>query len=120
MAVSKRKTKKATTTVKKKKKTTRRRRRDSHINYRCILRRCTARPKHARIGRLGDMVELEAKNTDVDIDFSDGSPFEVEHIHIDEGDMKTFEIVNRGEYEYDLVCKKCRHRLAAPPSMIVD
>jgi hypothetical protein len=93
-----------------------------HINYRCILRRCTARRKHPHIGPPGSLVELEAKNTNVEIHFTDGSPFRNSRFSISEGDMITVEVVNgRGEYEYDLSCgEKCKRILAGPPSMIVD
>jgi hypothetical protein len=120
MAVTKRKAKK-TKTVAKKKAPTRRRRRDSHIRYRCILGRCTAIPKRARIGEVGDSVKLEAKKTNAQIRFRRGrSPFSVVQINLRDGVPVTKRIVNRGTFEYNLTCSACSGRLSGPPSMIVD
>ena len=121
MAVKKRKTKK---TAKKKtvaKKKAPARRRDSHIRYRCVLNRCTATPKRARIGEVGDSVKLEARRTNAEIKFRRGkSPFSVTQIRLRDGVPVNKRIVNRGTFTYDLTCTACTGRLSGPPSMIVD
>jgi hypothetical protein len=122
MAV-KRKAKKTTTktATKKKKAPASRPRRVDHIDYRCILSRCTPLPRHARIGIVGGRVTLEAQRTNATIKFRRDSPFAgSKTISLRDGDPVTKTIVNSGTFEYDLTCSACTRRLAGPPSMIVD
>ena len=120
MAAQKRIAKKTKTVAKKKKAPARRRQRDDHIKFRCVSGRCTAIPKHAHIGEIGEGVTLEATNTDVVIKFTMGSPFRASRISLDAGEETTRQIVNQGTFEYDLSCSECSRRLSGPPSMIVD
>jgi hypothetical protein len=119
-AMAKRKAKTAKSATKKKKAPARRARVEK-ITFKCRSGRCTASHQSPKIGTKRDKVRLEAKNTSVEIDFPDGSPFAASHFSLQDGDVLRREIVgDPGEYEYDLSCGSCSRRMAGPPKMIVD
>jgi hypothetical protein len=83
---------------------------------------CKAQAKHPRI-KNGSTVVLKATNTDVDISFTNGSPFKSHDttIHIAQGTTKSEVIqgTTGKEYFYTLTCADCSNPVDSP-SMIVD
>lgn len=107
--------------AKKKKKTAAKRER-IEIEYFCKDDKCKAKPRFAHLKKKANYVDMTAIDTDVDITFTAGSPFNETHIHIASGTTESREVLyNSGNFPYDLACSECptKKRPALPPQMIV-
>lgn len=120
------KKKRTTQTAKRKKKKAAPKRRAAStkhitIRYRCVSGKCRAQPKFAHLSKKGNIVDMEAVNTDADITFTRTSPFNKTHIHVPQGTTVSEKVVKTGTFPYDLVCSQCGPGVlsATPPQMIV-
>jgi len=92
------------------------------VKFKCVGGKCKAPLRVIHLGKKGNMIDLQAVNTDVVLKFSARSPFDTKQVSISDGDTRTKEVENHGIFAYSLSCTKCKRRgpkSATPPQFIV-